>query len=591
MVAALLVAAAAVAAVKRPQTYHVKALAMGGTCEVVSSYWDQIHRLATDQVFVTEGWEWHECDQNGEGTSRRKVLNFYGPTEKRVWRRLQEVCHRAVNTTAVEQEAQRLSALRKKDDTEIRRIVGSGDSANRIDVVLMGDGYTMAERAKFFDDMQRLTDDMFTDITFQSFLPVFNIWAIHVPSQESGIGTHSTPKNTPFRLYRQGTQLRGVYTGNAQAARDTCKLADACDFPSIIANDDYYGGLGGEFVIGTRSKTTGTVVLRHEMGHNFVDVGEEYDDGNVYRGVNSERVSNIDDLKWAAWLTEPEKPVVRQRAVQRLGEYPWVDLADGKQKLTFTSDGAYSKWFLRFTVSGCPEQGSLRVYLDGKELNWAPNHPDGAEQPDGTTLDRQFYTYGDMNSGFSAGSHTLEFESGFAPPAGRPIRQLCSLSLNEYGSEAEFKMEDKNYVGAYPTWDVFGRETLRPVNELCLMRNMSSPHFCPVCKEGMWRQFFARMSAIDDITAAKTGSNVEITLTPVALGQFRTAKAPEGVSDSLEVTWTLDGKEKPEMDGRFQFTLPAADAAGRWEATVKYSTTEVRADPDNLLTFTATVDV
>ena len=43
-----------------------------------------------------------------------------------------------------------------------------------------------------------------------------------------------------------------------------------------------YGGLGGQFVIGTKSATTGTVVLRHEMGHNFINVGEEYDGGNVY---------------------------------------------------------------------------------------------------------------------------------------------------------------------------------------------------------------------------------------------------------------------------------------------------------------------
>jgi hypothetical protein len=53
------------------------------------------------------------------------------------------------------------------------------------------------------------------------------------------------------------------------------KGPDGCDFPSIVGNDDFYGGLGGEFVIGTKSHTTGTIVLRHEMGHNFVNVGEE----------------------------------------------------------------------------------------------------------------------------------------------------------------------------------------------------------------------------------------------------------------------------------------------------------------------------
>lgn len=68
-----------------------------------------------------------------------------------------------------------------------------------------------------------------------------------------------------------GTELRGIYCGNEWAARRACKAIGqyACDFPSLIANDPYYGGLGGEFTIATKSKTTGTLVLRHEMGHNF----------------------------------------------------------------------------------------------------------------------------------------------------------------------------------------------------------------------------------------------------------------------------------------------------------------------------------
>lgn len=101
---------------------------------------------------------------------------------------------------------------------EIQRLINGGNQANRIDVVFMGDGYTAAERGQFFDDMRRLTVDMFNGDTFKSYLPVFNIWAIYVESVDSGIG-YNGAKNTPFRLYRQAGQLRGIYTGNAQYAR------------------------------------------------------------------------------------------------------------------------------------------------------------------------------------------------------------------------------------------------------------------------------------------------------------------------------------------------------------------------------------
>ena len=50
-----------------------------------------------------------------------------------------------------------------------------------------------------------------------------------------------------------------------------------------------WGGLGGRYAITTRSLTSGSMVLRHELGHNFSNVGEEYDGGQVYSGANFSR--------------------------------------------------------------------------------------------------------------------------------------------------------------------------------------------------------------------------------------------------------------------------------------------------------------
>lgn len=104
------------------------------------------------------------------------------------------------------------------DSPEIINIVNGGDKANRIDVVFMADGYTADERDQFFDDIRRLTNDMFNGDTFRSYLPLFNIWAVYVESTESGIG-YNGPKDTAFKLYRTNGQLRGVFTANAQFAR------------------------------------------------------------------------------------------------------------------------------------------------------------------------------------------------------------------------------------------------------------------------------------------------------------------------------------------------------------------------------------
>jgi hypothetical protein len=41
-------------------------------------------------------------------------------------------------------------------------------------------------------------------------------------------------------------------------------------------NDPYYGGLGDKIAIISASITSGALALTHELGHNFMDVGEEY---------------------------------------------------------------------------------------------------------------------------------------------------------------------------------------------------------------------------------------------------------------------------------------------------------------------------
>ena len=82
---------------------------------------------------------------------------------------------------------------------------------------------------------------MFVGDTFQSFLPLFNVHALFRPSKESGIGAQGKWKDTSFRLYRDGTELRGIYTANPRAARQACRAVGkyACDFPSLIGNDPY----------------------------------------------------------------------------------------------------------------------------------------------------------------------------------------------------------------------------------------------------------------------------------------------------------------------------------------------------------------
>ncbi|KAF9576330.1 hypothetical protein EC968_009304 [Mortierella alpina] len=469
-----------------------------------------------------------------------------------------------------------------QEGDEVRKLVDSGPDSNRVDIVFMGDGYTLEEREKFFGDMKRLVNDMFIGDTFQSFLPLFNVHALFRPSKESGIGTNGRWKDTSFRLYRDGTELRGIYTADPGAARQACRAVGkySCDFPSLIGNDPYYGGLGGEFVISTSSNKSGTIVLRHELGHSLINVGEEYDGGQVYSGVNAERWS-IQNIKWKHWLTD--KVPREEKNVLRAQDYAWYDLKKGAYKVKFNSDGQWKRWGLKISHSGVDTDDSLEVYLDGKKLSWT--------SPGG--YDRDFSEWSG-DEGLSAGAHELIFKQGAkydnepADPA-RPIRQLCSVTMHEFMGEDEYRF-DNSIISAYPTYDIKGRKTWRSNNEHCLMRNMASTHFCSICKEGLWHRLLSKASLLDDIRVvcerksgnegAVTSFGIEAKLIP--LGQFREDQSKRAMGESYTTRWLLNGVPQEQYDNQVKIQIPVSEE-GTWEFKTEFTTSEVRKDPSGLL--------
>ncbi|KAG0316947.1 hypothetical protein BGZ99_006605 [Dissophora globulifera] len=468
-------------------------------------------------------------------------------------------------------------------DDEVRKLVDSGPDKNRVSIVFMGDGYTLGEREKFFTDMNRLVNDMFKGDTFQSFLPLFNVYALFRPSKESGIGSNGKWKDTAFRLYRDGTELRGIYVADPRAARQACRAVGqhACDFPSIIGNDPYYGGLGGEFVISTSSNTSGTIVLRHELGHSLIDVGEEYDGGYVYSGVNAERWS-IQNIKWKHWLTDAVPR--EEKNVLRAQDYAWYDLKKGPYKVKFNSDGKFKRWSLKISHSGVDTDDSFEAYLDGKRLSWT--------SPGG--LDRDFSEW-NGEKGFSAGHHELEFRQGAKydskPDDGsRPIRQLCSVTLHEFMGEDQYRF-DNSIISAYPTYDINGHKTWRSNHEFCLMRNMSSTQFCSICKEGLWHRLLSKATLLeeinvdceqDDLAQGDEVSSFGVEAKVIPLGQFREDLSQRADGEEYTTRWFRNNVHQEEFDNQFKIQVPVADE-GVWEFKTELKTPEVRKDPRGLL--------
>ncbi|KAJ3294773.1 hypothetical protein HK104_003313 [Borealophlyctis nickersoniae] len=488
------------------------------------------------------------------------IVDVVGMREDTVWNTAMRECPGGVTEEAGDEGE--IGA-----DDEVVKIVDNGPPENRVDV---GDGYTLQERDRFFDDIRRLTHD--------------------IPSKESGIGVGIGGVNTIALIdvclnmeFRDGSSIyiavisepsKTLLSSKASDARRACRKTGpyACDFPSLIANDEFYGGLGGEFVISTRSETSGTIVLRHEMGHNFIEVGEEYDGGQVYSGCNSAR--NLWNLKWKHWLTDQK--VREEKSVIRVQDYAWYDLAKGSYRIKFSSDGQYERWFMQISASGVEIDGAMEVYLDGGRLKW---HSNG-------NVDRGFHRWFVDSGGLTKGIHELEFRLGIPANETAPIRQLCSVTLHEYGGEKDFRF-DNNVISAYPVWSLYHTKSYRPTNEGCLMRNMSSVSFCDVCQEGLWTSLLSRISLIDSLTATCTISHNDntavtaLSLKVLPLAQFRPEEERMD-GEEYTVVWKHNGKRREEFDGKFDLEV-GHEGRGRWVAEVGFATKEVRKDQRGVL--------
>lgn len=473
-----------------------------------------------------------------------------GPeTVVEVWSRSKDDALRVTKERALTRPAKAELEAAEDSADELFTIVESGSPENRIDLVFMGDGYTQDERQKFIDDIQRMVNDMFVGQTFASYLPVFNVYAVFRASAESGIGRNDRPKNTAYRLYREGNTLRAIYPGNTSALRASCRVAPGCDYPVVIANDPHYGGLGGEFAVSTSSPTSGTVVLRHELGHNFGRVGEEYDGGGYFGANNS---SSVNSLKWRHWATQSNVRAEPSKA--RFLAWPWHNLSSGPYNARFTCDEDYPHATLRFSASGFGAQDSLKLELDGKRLDWTSSGTD----------DRSFHNY-EFN-GFGRGAHQLTFTE----MENDGNNWVSSISIHEYGADYNF---DPSYIGAYPVFSQSGSVAgYRPSHETCLMRDMQSVQFCAVCQENNWVEFFQRVKLIDTLDVERSGSGVSVKLETLKLGQFRGSEDP----GTMEIRWQRNGQPVDAFNDMAAWSLPARDAEGRWTAEVVYKTPEIR---------------
>lgn len=196
-------------------------------------------------------------------------------------------------------------------------LVDNGPSANRVDLVFVGDGYTAAELGNYAAHVNTVYPSFFAESPLDAYSTYFNIHRVDVVSNQSGVDndpTQGIQRNTAMDMgfWCGGTQrLLCIDTFKATTQANNAPEADQI---LALANSTTYGGAGYND-LGTLSGNNGSAIelALHEFGHSFPGLADEYDYGgptnwpggepnepNVSTFVEASMQTN--QKKWYRWL-------------------------------------------------------------------------------------------------------------------------------------------------------------------------------------------------------------------------------------------------------------------------------------------------
>jgi hypothetical protein len=177
---------------------------------------------------------------------------------------------------------------------DVWAVMKNGDPKDKVDLLLMGDGYTAAEMDKWHADARRLAGLLFAASPFKEHRADFNVWAVDTPAVASGV---SRPSDGVWRRSPLGTSYDAFGSERYALTFDNKRLREAAaaapyEFIEIVVNDRKYGG-GGIFnlyaTVAADNAFTPYIFV-HEFGHHFAGLADEYYTSEVAYTAPAERI-------------------------------------------------------------------------------------------------------------------------------------------------------------------------------------------------------------------------------------------------------------------------------------------------------------
>jgi hypothetical protein len=226
---------------------------------------------------------------------------------------------------------------------EVVALSGNAAPAHAVDLLILADGYTAAERDKFVADARRLVAAMFATPPYDRHARDFNVRLLFVPTAQPGISNprqgvwHESVYGLSFNAFDSD---RYVLTLQDRKLREIAAQAPY-DELILLFNERKYGGGGIYNLWCTCAADTepAAYIFVHEFGHAFAGLADEYYTSQVsYEDLqpagsepwepNVTRLLDPRHLKWGD-LVEAGTPLPTP---WRQAEFDAADLAYQKQR-------------------------------------------------------------------------------------------------------------------------------------------------------------------------------------------------------------------------------------------------------------------
>jgi len=158
--------------------------------------------------------------------------------------------------------------------------VKSGPAATKVDLVILGEGYTATEQDKFHKDLARFSDTLLCQEPYRTYKDRFNITGLLKPSAENGCDepSYGSFKNTALGAsFDSFGSERYLLVEDNRAWRDIAGHVPY-DAVMIMVNTARYGGGGiyNLYSTFTSDNQWNQYLCMHEFGHSFSGLADEY---------------------------------------------------------------------------------------------------------------------------------------------------------------------------------------------------------------------------------------------------------------------------------------------------------------------------